>query len=320
MGEHGICKSLFSGWTDYDHLGGGEVAFISFLHYWALNHFVELARYLGHGEDVEQYSAIAEAVKSTCESQLWDGEWYISGFSLNGERIGSKDCEKQKIQLESNVWAVLSGVATGERAELCLRSIENYLYTDSGLLQNDCTAISGTQGIVEGMYPNMKEKGAIFSYSNPWAWMAEWKKGAGTRGKMYYDALTPYYYNEKANIRCSEPYSYSQYIVGKVHENSGEAQLTFMTGSAGWAYQAVTQYMIGVTPSYEGLLVNPCISSEWSNFSVIRRYRGGIYYIFVENPDGVQQGVKEIQVNGEKVSSIPLIPHGSACEVKITMG
>ena len=47
VGNDGICKGLRADWNDCLNLGGGESAMVSFLHYWALQHFITLAEILG---------------------------------------------------------------------------------------------------------------------------------------------------------------------------------------------------------------------------------------------------------------------------------
>jgi N,N'-diacetylchitobiose phosphorylase len=136
----------------------------------------------------------------------------------------------------------------------------------------------------------------------------------------FYDALLPYNQNEKIEIRQSEPYSYCQFIMGRDHTAHGRARHPWMTGSGGWAYFAATHYMLGVRPGYESLTVDPCIPADWTGFAVTRRWRGAVYMIQVQNPDGVEKGVKSVTLNGEVVESIPVCPAGSINNVVVVMG
>ncbi len=322
VGASGICKGLRADWNDCLNLGGGESAMVSFLHYWALGYFVELCDYLGKEEDKKHYQAMADKVKEACERELWDGEWYIRGITAKGDKIGTSQDTEGKVHLESNAWAVLSGVATGERAKKCLDSIDNYLYSDYGLILNAPPFETPNEdiGFVTRVYPGVKENGAIFSHPNPWAWAGECKMGNGSRAKKYYDALSPYNQNDKIEIRQAEPYSYCQFIYGTAHTAHGRARHPFMTGSGGWAYFSATQYMLGIRPDYDGLVVDPCVSKDWKEFSVRRRFRGATYNITVKNPNGVEKGVKTIEIQGKSVEKIPVMEAGSSCDVVVTMG
>lgn len=322
VGASGICKGLRADWNDCLNLGGGESAMVSFLHHWALGYFVELAEYLGKTEDVKIYSAMKEQVREACERELWDKEWYIRGITANGKKIGTSEDTEGQVHLESNAWAVLSGVAQGERAQKCLESIDKYLYTQYGLILNAPPFKTPNEdiGFVTRVYPGVKENGAIFSHPNPWAWAAECMMGNGERAMRYYDALCPYNQNDKIEIRKAEPYSYCQFVYGTAHDLHGKACHPFMTGSGGWSYFSATQYILGVQPGYEHLEVNPCVPADWEEFKLTRRFRGATYHIQVVNPDGVQKGVAKITVDGNEVKQIPVLAKGNECNVVITMG
>lgn len=321
-GRNGICKGLRADWNDCLNLGGGESAMVSFLHYWALNNFVELARRLGREADAEKYSALAADVKEKCESVLWDGGWYIRGITADNRKIGTQTDEEGRVHMESNTWAVLSGAAARERGIKAMDSVDDYLYTDFGLMLNAPCYTKPDDGIgfVTRVYPGLKENGAIFSHPNPWAWCAEAVLGRGSRAMKFYNALCPALQNDKIEIRQSEPYSYCQFVVGKSHTAFGRARHPFMTGSAGWAYYAATQYILGVRPDFDCLRVDPCIPTYWKEFTVTRKWRGGVYNIHVVNPDGVEKGVREIIADGEKVDALPVVPAGNTCNAKIIMG
>lgn len=322
VGATGICKGLRADWNDCLNLGGGESALVSFLHYWAIEYFLEAARYLGREEDVEHYEELARKVKKVCDEQLWDGDWYIRGITKNGKKIGTSQDVEGKVHLESNAFAVLSGAAPQDKGEKAMDSVEKYLYTPYGIMLNApaYTKPDDDIGFVTRVYPGLKENGAVFSHPNPWAWAAECKLGRGDKAMKFYNALCPYYQNDMIEIRESEPYSYCQFIVGKDHTAYGRARHPFMTGSGGWSYFSTTRYILGIRPQFDSLLVDPCIPADWKEFEATRVFRGAEYQIRVENPDGVMKGVKEIWVDGTKSEKIPVMPEGTVHQVKIIMG
>lgn len=322
VGATGICKGLRADWNDCLNLGGGESAMVSFLHYWAICHFLQLAEYLGRTEDVEKYQAMRERVGNVCNRELWDKEWFIRGITKNGKKIGTSEDAEGKVHLESNAWAVLSGAADVEKGKRAMDSVDKYLFTSYGILLNapSYTVPDDDIGFVTRVYPGLKENGSIFSHPNPWAWAAECVLGRGDRAMKFYNALCPYYQNNMIEIRQSEPYSYCQFVVGRDHTAFGRARHPFMTGSGGWAYFSATRYMLGIRPDFEHLTIDPCIPADWKEFSAVRRWRGAEYDIHVENPDGVMKGVQELYVDGEKVERIPVMAQGSRHDVRVVMG
>ena len=322
VGAHGICKGLRADWNDCLNLGGGESAMVSFLHYWAICNFVELAKKLGRQDDAAYYETMAAAVKKISRQELWDGQWFIRGITAKGRKIGTRADTEGRVHMESNTWAVLSGVADPEQGKLAMDAVDEYLYTPYGLMLNaPCFTVPDDDiGFVTRVYPGLKENGSIFSHPNPWAWCAEAVLGRGSRAMKFYDALCPAMQNDWIEVRKSEPYSYCQFVSGRDHTTFGEAHHPFMTGSAGWAYYAATQYLLGVRPEFDSLTVDPCIPAGWKEFTVDRIWRGAEYRIRVTNPKGVEKGVAEIRLNGETVDSIPVQAPGSVSEIEVIMG
>lgn len=322
VGATGVCKGLRADWNDCLNLGGGESAMVSFLHYWAIENFIELASYLGREADVKKYTEMAEHVKKVCDDQLWDGEWYIRGITKNGKKIGTQSDVEGKVHLESNSWAVLSGAAPVDKAIKAMDSVDKYLYTPYGIMLNapSYTVPDDDIGFVTRVYPGLKENGAVFSHPNPWAWAAECKLGRGDRAMKFYDALCPYFQNDMIEIREAEPYSYCQFIMGKDHTAHGRARHPFMTGSGGWSYFSATRYMLGMRPQFDELTIDPCVPADWKEFSMTRVWRDAKFEITVTNPDGVMKGVKELYLDGEKVERIPVQEAGSKHCVKVVMG
>lgn len=322
VGKTGVCKGLRADWNDCLNLGGGESAMVSFLHYWAINNFIELAKYLGRQDDVQKYTEMAAKVKKVCDEQLWDGDWYIRGITKNLKKIGTKEDKEGKVHLENNAWAVLSGASDYEKGIKAMDSVHDYLATPYGIMLNapSYTVPDDDIGFVTRVYPGLKENGSIFSHPNPWAWAAECVLGRGDRAMEYYNSLCPYLQNDMIEIRESEPYSYCQFVVGKDHTAFGRARHPFMTGSGGWSYFSATRYMLGIRPDFETLNINPCIPSDWKEFSVTRKWRGATYNIKVLNPDSVMKGVKTIKLNGEEVDAINVQLKGSINEVEVVLG
>ena len=292
IGSHGICLGLRADWNDCLNLGGGESALVSFLHFWAIDEFIDLLEHCGAKDKVPCYKEMLEKVRTACERELWDGDWYIRGFTKSGKKIGTHTNEEGKVHLESNSWAVCSGLATGEHARKAVEAIDKYLWGEWGIHLN--APSYGTPddeiGFITRVYKGIKENGAIFSHPNPWAWVAAAKLGMGETAMRFYDSLCPARQNDKIEIRQSEPYAYCQFIMGRDHTAYGRARHPWLTGSAGWAYFAATHYILGVRPTYDGLIIDPCIPASWDGFEMDRIFRGKKVHISVKNPSHLQKG------------------------------
>ena len=323
VGATGICKGLRADWNDCLNLGGGESAMVSFMHHWALRSFVEAADFLGRSADVGKYSAIADKVKTACERELWDGEWYLRGITAKGLKVGSKQNEEGRVFIESNTWAVVSEAASADRGKSAMDAVDKYLYSPYGihLLWPAFSKPNDDIGFVGRVYKGIKENAAIFSHPNPWAVIAECKLGRGDRAMKFYNSLLPYNQNDLIEVREAEPYSYCQFVMGKDHTAFGRARHPWLTGSGGWNYTAVTRWILGVRLAFDGMVVDPCVPGDWKHFEVRREWRGATYKITVENPTGVQKGVGTVTLNGKPtVMPIPAQRAGSVNDVVVTLG
>lgn len=323
VGQRGICQGLRADWNDCLNLGDGESAMVSFIHHWVLNIFVDAAKHLGREEDVQKYSALAEKVKKTCEEMLWDGEWYLRGFTKSGRKIGTSESEEGKIFLNAQTWAVYSGVVSKERGMMCMDAVDRHLFSRYGLhlLWPAYSKPDDEIGYVTRVYRGIKENGSIFSHPNPWAVIAECILGRGSRAMKFYDAILPYNQNDVIEIRQAEPYSYCQFIMGKDHTAHGRARHPWLTGSAAWFSIAVTQFILGIRVTFDGLSIDPCIPSHWKGFDVVREWRRATYNIRVTNPGGVEKGVRSIFLDGKRIEGVvPIQNPGAVHDVEVIMG
>ncbi|WP_026507724.1 GH36-type glycosyl hydrolase domain-containing protein [Butyrivibrio sp. MC2013] len=331
IGSHGVCQGLRADWNDCLNLGGGESTLCTFLEYNARVQFAEVANYLAskntgearevYKKDADEMNAALEKLSKLTNDTLWDGDWFLRGYTKSGRKIGTSTDEEGRIHLESNAWAVLSGAADEDKARKALDSVHEHLATPYGIMLNTpaYTKRNDEIGFITRVYPGLKENSSVFSHPNPWVWAAECRLGNGDRAFEYYKSLTPYYQNDKIEIREAEPYSYCQFISGKDHTTYGRAHHPFMTGSGGWAYFAATHYMLGIRPDYDKLIIDPCIPSSWDGFEVSRIFRGTRYDIKVVNESHVSKGVKKLMLDGAQVSSIPAETSGKAHQVTVIM-
>ena len=160
----------------------------------------------------------------------------------------------------------------------------------------------------------------IFCHNNPWVIIGETVLGRGDYAWDYYRKICPSYTEERSALHKVEPYVYSQMIAGKDAAKPGEAKNSWLTGTAAWNWYAITQFILGIKPAYDGLVIDPCINPEWKSFNVRRKFRGATYDITVNNPSGVSKGIASITLNGQPLEGTT-IPHTPGTNtVIVTMG
>ena len=146
--------------------------------------------------------------------------------------------------------------------------------------------------------------------------------GNGNRAWDYYKKICPSYLEEISDLHKTEPYVYAQMVAGKDAFKPGEAKNSWLTGTASWNFYAVSQYMLGIRPEYDGLLIDPCIPTDWKVFNATRKFRGATYQIEVVNPNGKSTGISEVTVDGlqHKSNLIPVFGDGKEHIVKVVLG
>jgi cellobiose phosphorylase len=325
VGQHGLPHLGFADWNDTINLAtGAESLFSANLYGRALQEMIALSDYLGDAAATQTYAAYYEEMKAHVNEQAWDGAWYVGYFDYDGTPLGSQQNRYSQIQLNAQTWAVISGFATPDRAVESLESAHRLLNTRNGLKVSwpGFNGFDPAYGGVTTYPPGAKENGGIFLHTNPWAVMANAIVGNGDRAYEYYRQINPAGKNDRIDEFEVEPYVYPQNILGDEHPQFGLGRNSWLSGTASWMYQAGTQYILGLRPTYRGLLIDPCIPHAWPGFTVARQVRGATYSVTVRNPDRVSKGVKSIEVDGTALvgSIVPYFDDGQTHRVIVVMG
>ena len=258
------------------------------------------------GDKTESKRARSEVNKmyDAVITEGWDGEWFIRAFDAYSHKIGSKECEEGKIFIESNGFCTLAGIGAKEgKAKQALDSVHKYLDTKYGvmILQPAYTKYHVELGEISSYPPGYKENAGIFCHNNPWVSIGETVIGRGNEAFDVYKKTCPAYTEEISEIHRTEPYIYCQMVAGKDAKFFGEGKNSWLTGTAAWTFTDISQYILGIYPTLNGLQIDPCIPEDFGDFSVTRVYRGAVYHIDVKNPSNIQKGVKTMTVNGSLV-------------------
>ena len=287
--------------------------------------WADICRHLGLDEEAKEADAAIAAMEAATLDAGWDGEWFRRAFDAFGHVVGGRECEEGQIFIEPQGMCVMAGIGkeTGEAAR-ALRSVEERLDTKYGivLLQPAYTRYHLELGEISSYPPGYKENAGIFCHNNPWIVCAEAELGHGDRAFQVYRRTAPAFIEDISEIHRTEPYVYSQMIAGKDAPGFGEGKNSWLTGTAAWTFLSISQAILGVKPSLDGLTVDPCVPSGCKGFTATRRFRGATYRITVENPDGVQHGIRSFAVNGAEQASntVSPAPAGSTVEVRVVLG
>jgi len=325
LGAHGLPLLGFADWNDAMNLPiGAESLLTANLYGKALLELVELFQFRHEKKRAEQLKADYDAMAERVRQAAWDGEWFVSYFDHDGAPLGSHKNEYSQIFAYGQAWPVMSGFASPEQARSALDAVYQRLNTRNGIRLSapGFTRYDPTKGGVTTYPPGAKENGGIFMHVNPWVMIAEAMTGNGQRAYEYYAQTNPAAKNDVIDEFECEPYVYPQNILADEHPQFGLARNSWLSGTASWMYQAATQYLLGVRPTYRGLLIDPCIPPAWDGYKAWRQFRRARYNITVENPQHVSRGVKSVFVDGKEIKGnlLPLYKDGRTHDVRVLMG
>ena len=287
--------------------------------------YAQLCELLGDQAEADRARAEVKVMYDTVLESGWDGEWFVRAYDAFSNKVGSKECKEGQIFIEPQGFCVLAGIGVKEGlAEKALNSVKERLDTDYGImiLQPAYTEYHLELGEVSSYPPGYKENAGIFCHNNPWVSIAETVLGRGDRAFEIYKKTCPAYVEEISEIHRTEPYIYCQMVAGRDAVFHGEGKNSWLTGTAAWTFCNISQYILGVYPTHNGLSINPCVPSGFGDFSITRQFREGTYNITVKNPDNVQKGILSITVDGKPINGhvVPYEKGKQHYQVEVTMG
>jgi len=243
--------------------------------------------------------AMTEAVKQ----HGWDGEWYLRAYDYYGRKIGSHECEEGKIFIESQGFCTMAAIGQEEgMVDKALDACKRYLDCEHGMVLNHpaFTRYYVEMGEISSYPAGYKENAGIFCHNNPWVIIGETVARRGNDAWDHYTKICPAWISDQ-QLHKVEPYVYCQMVAGKDAARPGEGKNSWLTGTAAWNWITVTQYILGIRPTYDGLEIDPCIPSTMKEYRVQRQLRDTTFDIVVRNPDGRQSGVRSIVLDGAPV-------------------
>ena len=268
----------------------------------------ELAKRTGKAEYDKEADRMQQAVDDMVEAVKrdgWDGEWYLRAYDFYGNKIGSDENEEGKIFIESQGWCTMAGIGLKEGlVGRALDSVKERMECEHGIVLNNpaFTTYHVEMGEISSYPEGYKENAGIFCHNNPWVIIGETVAGRGQDAWNHYTKILPSYVEEKyQTLHKVEPYVNCQMVAGKDAARPGEGKNSWLTGTAAWMWSTVSEFILGIKPDYNGLLIDPCLPTTAKEYKVRRKFRDAVYNIHVVNPNGKEKGVKRIVVDGQPV-------------------
>ena len=278
--------------------------------------YEDICRRRGLASEADECAKHIAAMEKAVLKDGWDGEWFLRAYDAFSKPVGSHKNEEAQVFIEPQGMCVMAGIGkeTGEAAK-AMKSVHERLETKYGVILNNPPFLRYhlELGEISSYPPGVKENAGIFCHNNPWITIAETVLGHADAAWELYKKICPAYLEDISEIHRTEPYCYSQMIAGKDSPRFGEAKNSWLTGTSAWSFLSISQAILGIVPDYDGLRIEPCLSSCLDGFKVTRLFRGTVYNITVARANA--GGETGLWVNGNKTAAGPIEPNGSEIEV-----
>lgn len=335
FGPHGLpligCGDWNDGMNEVGVGGKGESVWLGWFLYDILLKFVDLVAERNDSYRAADYRQAAQAVRDAIERNAWDGKWYIRAYFDHGASLGGISNEECKIDSLSQSWGVISGAGDPERVKGAMEHVYSELvdrqYRLIRLLTPPFDKGALRPGYIAGYLPGVRENGGQYTHAAVWVIIATALLGDGTKAFELFDMINPVNhtstpdkmarYRGEPYVTCGDVYSAFPY--------AGRAGWSWYSGSAAWLYVAGIESILGLKVRGDRFTLDPCIPADWKEFSMDFRLRNVCHHVTVVNPDGVEHGVREIQVEGRKLAENWVTPqdHGKTegeVAVRVVMG
>lgn len=315
LGEHGLCLWGGGDWNDSINNAGiklkGESVWLSLATVKSTNEYIKMLDVIGRGDEIQEYIDKIEKLKNNIVKYGWDKDHFIYGFNDYGEKIGSYENTEGKIYLNPQTWAILADVVNHDSALKLLEFIERELSCPFGYVQLKPSYTKGTDriGRISYMEPGCYENGSVYNHGVAFKIAADCKMG---RGDIAYRSIKKMFSSNRDNPASNsgvEPYVLTNMFLGPENvERCGESLMSWITGTAGWAFRCITEFLIGVQADYNGLCITPCFPTHWKRINIIREYRNATYDISIINDLGLESGNITLIVDDKLISGNAIPP------------
>ena len=286
--------------------------------------YVALCQKIGKEDEAKRMQKAADDMTEAVKKHGWDGEWFLRAYDFFGNKIGSNENEEGKIFIESQGWCTMAGIGLEEGlVDKSLDSVKERLDCEHGIVLNNpaFTTYHVEMGEISSYPAGYKENAGIFCHNNPWVIIGETVAGRGDDAWAHYAKILPSYVEEdRQTLHKVEPYVNCQMVAGKDAARPGEGKNSWLTGTAAWMWYTVSEFILGIKPDYDGLLIDPCLPKTAKEYTVCRKFRGADYQIHVLNPNGISKGVKSITLDGQQLDGQVVPFSNGQHKVEVIMG
>jgi len=315
-GWHDLVRIDRGDWCDaFDQIGPegrGVSVWLSQAFHLALVEFAEICELRGEADRGVHYRRRAAELGESIERHAWDGEWYLCAISDRGRRLGRRGDTAMEIYLNTQSRAAIGGLGNTERIDCALEAAARKLNTCFGPLTLDPPFLEYDPevGRLSVLGPGCGENGTVYVHAAVFNFLANLMVRRPDRALDVLERIAPMMEQHDPELTQAAPYAYVNSYVGPCHPaHEGRTLANWYTSSASWTLLAITDWLLGVRPTFGGLLIDPCLPADWERAALRRAWRGAEYEVVIAKPRGVVSGEVKVTVDGEEQPQALVRPH-----------
>lgn len=301
FGEHGLVLMGSGDWNDgmneVGNRGKGESVWLSWFLYKILVDFSPICRERGREDLAEKYNKIAENLKEQINANAWDGEWYKRAYFDDGTPLGSIENDECKIDSISQSWSVISEAGDEVKSEKAMNSLDNYLIDkENGIIKLLTPPFSKGElkpGYIKSYLEGIRENGGQYTHAAIWVGIAYAMMKRGDKAFSVFEMLNPI--NHSRTDSEMKKYKLEPYVISAdIYTNPlhiGRGGWSWYTGAASWMYRFGIEYILGIKFRGKKVIVEPCTSSNWNEYTLEYRVNDTIYNINVKLNSGKEKKI-----------------------------
>ncbi|MCF8020676.1 MAG: hypothetical protein K9L62_14920 [Vallitaleaceae bacterium] len=311
FGKHGLPLMGGGDWNDGMNMvgieGTGESVWLAWFLYTVLGDFIPLCHHEGDIESAEQFEEMRKTLLTNIESHSWDGDWYLRAFYDDYSKLGSKENAECRIDSISQSWSVISKGAQKDRAEVAMQSAVRYLVREedgiSLLLAPPFDKTDKNPGYIKNYYPGIRENGGQYTHAAVWLAIASTMIRDYSLADTLFTILNPIHIT--SSKRESLKYEKEPYVmiadISLSAPYTGRGGWSWYTGSAGWMYQGLVHWFLGIRKEEDELIIDPTTPTSFGDFTITYKYKTTVYEIQVESRSKGVMVAEGLLLDGEKI-------------------
>jgi cellobionic acid phosphorylase len=312
-GQHGMILLLEGDWSDpleeAGRRGIGESPWTSVALINAIKEFVPVLEKIGMEKVADELLSESKSLTEAVNKHAWDGKWYIRGITDDGIKFCTQDDPDANVSLMMQAWSIISGIVPEDRLEKVISSLDKNCKTELGPILYGPPFLKerpelGRESVKR---PGTGENGSCYTHAGmmlAWAENVIRRPEEALKIMKHFVPMRP----EFTDIALASPTWWSNYYQGPHAAFPGRSSNIISSGAPAWFMMNVSEGLLGIIPTFEGLKICPNLPKSWNEVKFTRKWLGSLYrfeFTRAETQDKCKVFLDGVEIDGNIIKPQP---------------